>query len=120
MASDPEHNVSPLKQYAGLDKYSDKLKFALQRVGSFMIARETHSSASVDKYDCEDGLTEDSMVAIRLGLLMWSTDKTHMEGLADKLSTMAQCPRENPVLAATDHMQYNAEALYDQAATTCG
>ena len=31
VASDPENNPPLLKHYAGLTKYSDKLKFALQR-----------------------------------------------------------------------------------------
>ena len=46
------------------------------------------------------------MVASKLGLLMWSTDKIHRERLVDQLSTMEQRPHENPVLAAKGHMQY--------------
>ena len=43
---------------------------------------------------------ENSMMANKLGVLMWSTDKIHKERLADQLSTMEQRPHENPVLAA--------------------
>ena len=46
------------------------------------------------------------MVANKLGLLMWSTEKIHKKKLADQLSTMEQRPHENPVLAAKGHMQY--------------
>ena len=46
------------------------------------------------------------MVANKLGLLMWSTDKIHKERLVDQLSTMEKRPHENPVLAIKGHMQY--------------
>ena len=46
------------------------------------------------------------MVASKLGLLMWSTDKVHREKLDDQLSIMEQRPHENPLLAAKGHMQY--------------
>ena len=46
------------------------------------------------------------MVAHKLGLLMWATDETHKERLADQLSTMEKRPHENPSLAAKSHMQY--------------
>ena len=46
-----------------------------------MTDTETHSSASVDKTGFEDGWMEDSMVANKLGLLMWPTDKTHKENV---------------------------------------
>ena len=46
------------------------------------------------------------MVANKLGLLMWSTDKIHKERVADQLSTMGQRPHENPLLAAKGHIQY--------------
>ena len=89
--------------------YSAKLNFALQlkvdRDGSFMTATEVHSTASMDKSGFEDGWLEDSMVASKLGLLMWSTDKVHREKLDDQLSIMEQRPHENPVLAAKGHMQ---------------
>ena len=49
---------------------------------------------------------DDSMVANKLGLLVWSTAKIHKERLVDKLSTMKQRHQENPVLAAKGHMQY--------------
>ena len=47
-----------------------------------------------------------SMVASKLGMLMWSTDMIHPDKLADRLSTMGQRRHENPVLAAKGHMQY--------------
>jgi hypothetical protein len=46
------------------------------------------------------------MVASKLGLLMWSTDKVHREKLDDQLRIMEQRPHENPLLAAMGHMQY--------------
>ena len=46
------------------------------------------------------------MVANKLGLLMWSTDKMHNERLADQLSAMEHRSHENPVLAAKGLMQY--------------
>ena len=46
------------------------------------------------------------MVAVKLGMLMWSTYKIHRERLADQLSTMEQRPHANPVLVAKGHMQY--------------
>ena len=60
----------------------------------------------MEKTGFEDGWIEDSMVANKLGMLMWSTDKTHKKMLVDQLSTMEQRPHENPVLAAKGHMQY--------------
>ncbi len=61
--------------------YSAKLNFAPQvkvdRAGSCMTATEAHSTASMDKSGFEDGWLGDSMVASKLGLLMWSTDKVH-------------------------------------------
>ena len=71
-----------------------------------MTATEVHSTASMDKSGFEDGWLEDSMVASKIGLLMWSTDKVHREKLDDQLSIMEQRPHENPVLAAKGHMQY--------------
>ena len=71
-----------------------------------MTATEVHSAASMDKSVFGDGWLEDSMVASKLGLLMWSTDKVHREKLDDQLSIMEQMPHENPVLAAKGHMQY--------------
>ena len=46
------------------------------------------------------------MVANKIGLLLWSTDKVHKEMLTDQLSAMEQCPNANPVLAANGGMQY--------------
>ena len=54
----------------------------------------------------EDGLIEDSMVANKLGLSMWSTDKIHMEKLVYQLSAMEHRPHANPVIVAKGHMQY--------------
>ena len=71
-----------------------------------MIASETHSSASVEKTGVDDGWIEDSMVANKIVLLVWSTDKTHKERLVDQFSTMEKHPHENPILAAKGHMQY--------------
>ena len=110
VATSPEKNKQLLDHYEGLRKYSDKLNFALQlkldRTGSFMTATETHPTESADKHGFEDGWLEDSMVAHKLGLLMWTTDETHKERLADQLSTMEKRPHENPTLAAKGHMQY--------------
>ena len=90
--------------------YSAKLNFALQlkvdRDGSFMSATEVHNTTSMDKSGFEDGWLEDSMVANKLGLLMWSTDKVQKEKLDDQLSIVEQRPHENPLLAAKGHMQY--------------
>ena len=71
-----------------------------------MTATEVHSTASMGKSGFEDGWLEDSVVASKLGLLMWSTDKVHKEKLHDQLNIMKQRPHENPVLAAKGHMQY--------------
>ena len=110
VAQDPVKNKKLLDHYESLKGYSAKLNFALQlkvdRDGSFMTATEVHSTASMDKSGFEDGWLEDSMVASKLGLLMWSTDKVHREKLDDQLSIMEQRPHENPVLAAKGHMQY--------------
>ncbi len=46
------------------------------------------------------------MVASKLGLLMWSTEKVHREKLDDQLSIMEQRPHANPVLAAKGRTQY--------------
>ena len=46
------------------------------------------------------------MVASRLCLLMWSTEKTHKARLVDQLSTVEQRPNEKLVLVAKGHMQY--------------
>ena len=54
----------------------------------------------------EDCWIEDSVVASKLGMLMWYTDKTHKERLVDLLSTMEHRPHENLVLAAKGHMPY--------------
>jgi hypothetical protein len=90
--------------------YSANLNFALQlkvdRNGSFMTATEVRNTASMYKSGFEDGLLEDSLVASKLGLLIWSTDKVHRQKLDDQLSIMEQRPHENPVLAAKGHMQY--------------
>jgi hypothetical protein len=110
VAQGPVNNNKLLDHYESLKGYSAKLNFALQlkvdRDGSFMTATEVHSTASMDKSGFEDGWIEDSMVANKLGLLMWSTDKVHREKLDDQLSIMEQRPHENPVLAANGHMQY--------------
>ena len=42
------------------------------------------------------------MVTNKIGLLMLSTDQTHKERLADKLSTKEQRPHDKPVSAAKD------------------
>ena len=47
----------------------------MDKDGNFMTATEVHNTASMDKSGFEDGLLEDSMVASKLGLLMWSSDK---------------------------------------------
>ena len=44
------------------------------------------------------------MVASKLALLMWPTDKIHRERLVDQLSTRGH--HENLVLVAKGHMQY--------------
>ena len=54
----------------------------------------------------EDGWLEDSMVASKLGLLMWITDNVHREKLDDQLIIREQRPHENPLLAVKGHMQY--------------
>ena len=94
----------------GLTKHNDTIKFALQlqldKTGNFMTATETHASACMEKTGFEDGWIEDSMVANKIGLLMWSTVKIHTERLADQFNTMEQRPHESPVLAAKGHMQY--------------
>ena len=77
-----------------------------KKTGNFVTASETTSSASVTKSGFEDGWTEDSMVANKLGMFMWSTDQTHKARLVDQLSTMELRPNVNPVLAAKGHMQY--------------
>ena len=69
-----------------------------------MTDTDTHSSAIV--VNTWDGLMKDPLVANKLGLLMWSTEKIHKERLADQLSTMEKRPHDNPVLAAQGHMQY--------------
>ena len=74
--------------------------------GNFMTVSETHSNASVKKTGFEDGCITGSMVASKIGMLMWSTDKTHKDILADHLSTMEQRPHANTVLAAKGHMQH--------------
>jgi hypothetical protein len=90
--------------------YSAKRNLALQlkvdKDGIFMAATEVHRTASMEKSGFEDGWLEDSMVASKLGLLMWSTDKVQREKLDDQLSIMDQRPHENPLLAAKGHMQY--------------
>jgi hypothetical protein len=110
VTQDQAKNQHLLDHYESLKGYSAKLNFALQlkvdRDGSFMTATETHSTAALDKSGFEDGWLEDSMVASKLGLLMWATDQVHKERLEDQLSTMEQRPHENPVLAAKGHMQY--------------
>jgi hypothetical protein len=76
VAIDPKKNKHLLEHYEGLHKYAGKL-----------IATETGNTGDV--YDCkmrrtpvplwkpglEDGWMEESTVANKLGLLMWSTDK---------------------------------------------
>ena len=98
------------QHYAGLRKYADKLNFALQpkldRTRSFMTARETHPSASVEKSGFEDGLMEGSMVANKLGLLMWSLDQTDKERVVGHLGSMEQWSHVNPVLASNGRMRY--------------
>ena len=47
-----------------------------------MADSETHSSASVEKTGIDVVWMEDHMVANNIGLLMWSTDKTHKDMLA--------------------------------------
>ncbi|MFM7983138.1 MAG: hypothetical protein ACKPKO_27840, partial [Candidatus Fonsibacter sp.] len=71
-----------------------------------MTATETHSSSHVEQSGYEEDLMEDSMVASKLGLPMWSTGKIHQDNFAGELSTMEHPPHENPVLAATDRMHY--------------
>ena len=110
VTQDPVKNKKLLDHYESLKGYSAKLTFALQlkvdKDGSFMTATETHSTASMDKSGFEDGWLEDSMVASKLGLLMWSNDKVHKDRLEDQLGIMEQRPHENPVLAAKGHLQY--------------
>jgi hypothetical protein len=50
---------------------------------------------------------EDSMVANKIVLLMWSTDTTHKERLVDQLSTMEQRPHENLEIVDKGHLQYS-------------
>ena len=110
VAQDPAKNNKLLDQYESLKRYSANLNFALQlkvdRDGSFMTATAVHITASMDKSGFEDGWLEDSILASRLGLLMWSTGKVHREKLDDQLSTMEQRPHAIPLLAAKVHMQY--------------
>ena len=84
VAIDPQKHTHLLKHLEGFPKYSDKLKFDLQlklnSPGNFMTDSERHASASVHKPDLKDGLMEDSMVARKIGLLMWSTDNTNNIG----------------------------------------
>ena len=67
-------------------------KRTLDKTGGLMTASETHASASVEKTGFDVGGMEDSMVANKLGLLMWYTGKIHNEILAHRLSTMEQRP----------------------------
>ena len=46
------------------------------------------------------------MVAHKIGLLMWATDKLQKDRLLNQMSTMEQRTHENPVLVAKGHMQY--------------
>ena len=46
------------------------------------------------------------MVANKLSLIMWYTDKIHGGRLDDRLDTMGQRPHDNLVLVAKGHMQY--------------
>ena len=87
VASDPDNDTPLMKHEKGLTKYSGKLKFALHlklgKTQNFTNATETHSNASVETAGFEDGWMEESMVANKLGLLMWSPDKIRRERLAD-------------------------------------
>ena len=48
-----------------------------------------HTPVSVDKTGTElYGCMADSMVAHKIGLLMWSTGKSHKDKFADKLGTI--------------------------------
>ncbi|MFM7987660.1 MAG: hypothetical protein ACKPKO_50940, partial [Candidatus Fonsibacter sp.] len=93
-----------MQDYKGFKVYSDKLKFALQakldRIGTFIFDSQTLSSVCVDTLGVEYGWMEDSIVANKLGLLMWSTDKLHKDRLLDHSSTMEQRPNADPVLVA--------------------
>ena len=70
-----------MDHYESLNGYSAKPNFALQlkldRDGNFTTATEVRNTASMGKSGFGDGWLEDSMVANKLGLLMWSTDKVH-------------------------------------------
>ena len=59
---------------------------------------------------------ENSMVANKIGLLMWSTDKTHNHMLVDQFSTMEQRPQDNPVLCCQGpHAVQVVQAQYEGA-----
>ncbi len=58
-----------------------------------------------NKSGFEDDWMEDTTVASKLWLLMFSTDRAHKERLADQFSTMEQRPHQNRVLAAKGHTQ---------------
>ncbi|MFM7985835.1 MAG: hypothetical protein ACKPKO_41625, partial [Candidatus Fonsibacter sp.] len=77
----------------------------LDRSDNFMTASEAHYGACGK--DCvEDGCLANSMVANKICMLMWSTDKLHEDMWLDHLSTMEQRAHEHPVCAAKGHMQY--------------
>ena len=71
-----------------------------------MFASGAHSSASMDKLVFQDGGTEDSMVASKIVLLMWSTGTILQDRLVDQLSTMEQRFHANLVLPAKGRLQY--------------
>ena len=94
----------------GCAKYSDKLHFALQlkldKSGSVMSPMRHTPVPLWTNLALRTVGWRAPWWPTKVGLLMWSSDQTHKERLADKMRTMAQRPHEDPLLAAKGHTQY--------------